>query len=269
MSIEINLDGRTALVTGAGAGIGSEIARWLARAGAKVAVQDIRSEKASEVVRSILTEGGDAFAVIVDARDDDAFVAAIDDTVRRFNGKLDIAVNNIGMYGNASPRPFVATDADHWRELVDQNLVITALAGSVEARHMSANGGGVILNVSSGETTRPAPYMAAYAAAKAAINHMTQTMAVELGPHGIRVNAIAPGTTLTETVRDAFEDSHVQALVDATPLQRMTEFDELGRLAVFLVSDLARCITGQLILADAGAFLSRNRPSNREPKSNV
>ena len=267
MSIEIDLSGQNALVTGAGAGIGSEIARWLARAGARVAVHDVRVEQASEVVRSISLEGGDAFAVIADARDDDAFTAAIDDTVRRFNGKLDIAVNNVGMYGNASPGPFMSLDADHWRELIDQNLVVTALAAAAEARHMSSTGGGVILNVSSGETTRPAPFMSAYGASKAAINHLTQTMAVELGPHGIRVNAIAPGTTLTETVRDAFDDAHVQALVDATPLQRMTEFDELGRLSVFLVSDLARCITGQLILADAGAFLSRSRPANRTPSS--
>ena len=127
---------------------------------------------------------------------------------------------------------------------------------------MGANGGGVILNVTSGETTRPAPFMAAYGAAKAAINHLTQTMAVELGPLGIRVVAIAPGTTLTETVRDAFDEEHVAALVAATPLRRMTEPEELGRLAVFLTSDLARCITGQLILADAGAHLSRNRPAN-------
>ena len=253
MSIEIDLSGRNAIVTGAGAGIGSEIARWLARAGARVAVHDVRVEKASEVVRSISAEGGDAFAVIADARDDDSFVAAIDDTVRRFNGKLDIAVNNVGMYGEASPGPFMTLDGEHWRELVDQNLVVTALSAAAEARHMAATGGGVILNVSSGETTRPAPFMAAYGAAKAAINHLTQTM--------------APGPTLTEKVRDVFDDEHFQALVAATPLQRPTEFDELGRLSVFLVSDLARCITGQLILADAGAFLSRNRPSNPSPRN--
>lgn len=263
MSIEISLAGQNAIVTGAGAGIGSEIARWLARAGARVAVLDRRVEMASGVVRAISQEGGDAFAVIADARDDDAFIAAIDDAVRRFSGRLHIAVNNIGMYGDASPGPFVELDAAHWRELVDQNLVTTAIAGAAQARHMASGSGGVILNVSSGETTRPAPFMSAYGAAKAAINHLTQTMAVELGPQGIRVNAIAPGTTLTETVRDAFDDKHVRALVEATPLRRMTEFDELGRLAVFLVSDLARCITGQLILADAGAFLSRTRPANR------
>ena len=92
-------------------------------------------------------------------------------------------------------------------------------------------------------------------------------MAVELGPAGIRVVAVAPGTTLTETVRSAFDDQHVAALVAATPLRRSTEHDELARLVVFLASDLARCITGQLILADAGAHLSRTRPPNPAPLS--
>jgi NAD(P)-dependent dehydrogenase (short-subunit alcohol dehydrogenase family) len=264
MSIEIDHAGKRALVTGSGAGIGAEIARWLARAGARVAVHDVRADKAAEVVASIEAEGGSALAVIADARDDTALQAMVDEAAERMGG-LDIAVNNVGMYGSHRPGPFLTLDGDHWRGLLDQNLVITALAGAAEARHMVEGGGGVILNVSSGETTRPAPFMAAYAAAKAGINLLTQTMAVELGPSGIRVVAMAPGTTLTDTVREAFDDDHVAALVGSTPLRRMTELDELGRLAVFLTSDLARCITGQLILADAGAHLSRTRPANRDP----
>ena len=121
--------------------------------------------------------------------------------------------------------------------------------------------GGVILNVTSGETTRPAIRLAPYGAAKAAINHLTQTMAVELGPHAIRVNSIAPGTTLTEQVRKTFPESHVAAILESIPLRRMTEPEELGRLALFLASDLARSVTGQFMLADAGAILSRSRPA--------
>lgn len=264
MSIEIDHSGKGALVTGAGAGIGREIARWLGRAGATVAVHDVRADKADAVVAEIEAEGGSALAVIADARDDAALEAMVDEAAARL-GRLDIAVNNVGMYGEHRPGPFTTLDGAHWRGLLEQNLVITALAGAAEARHMVEQGGGVILNVSSGETTRPAPFMAAYAAAKAGINHLTQTMAVELGPSGIRVVAIAPGTTLTETVRDAFDDEHVAALVEATPLRRMCDPDELARLAVFLTSDLARCITGQFIVADAGAFLSRSRPANRDP----
>ena len=267
MTVEIDLTGRTALVTGSGAGIGAEIAAWLAAAGAQVAVHDVRAAHAEDTVERIVARGGRAFAVVADARDDTALEAMVGEAVNGLGGTLDIAVNNVGMYGEHRPGPFTTLDGDHWRGLLDQNLVLTALAGAAEARAMVAAGrGGVILNVSSGETTRPAPFMAAYAAAKAGINHLTQTMAVELGSDGIRVVAMAPGTTLTETVREAFDDDHVAELVASTPLQRLTEPDELARLAVFLVSDLARCITGQLILADVGAHLSRTRPPNRRPE---
>ena len=125
---------------------------------------------------------------------------------------------------------------------------------------ISAGTGGVILNVTSGETTRPALGLAAYGAAKAAINHLTQTLAAELGPHGIRVNAVAPGTTLTPTVRGALSDDYVARLVESIPLRAMNEPDDLARLVVALASDLGRGVTGQLVLADNGAHLSRNRP---------
>jgi NAD(P)-dependent dehydrogenase (short-subunit alcohol dehydrogenase family) len=212
------------------------------------------------VAHEIRQEGGLVHTVVANARDDEALVRTVDEAASHLGG-LDIAVNNIGMYAGQRPGPITTLDGAHWRALLDQNLVITALAGAAEARAMT--GGGVIVNVSSGETTRPSPGMAAYGAAKAAINHLTQTMAVELGPLGIRVVAVAPGTTLTETVAAAFDDQHMAAIVASTPLRRMTEHDELARLVVFLASDLARCITGQLILADAGAFLSRSRPPNK------
>jgi NAD(P)-dependent dehydrogenase (short-subunit alcohol dehydrogenase family) len=260
MAIEIDLSDKAALVTGGGAGIGSEIARWLARAGAAVAVADVRQEKADEVRDSILGEGGRAVSVVADCRDDPQIVGMVGEVVTAFGG-LDIAVNNIGNTAGRGGGPSVGLDGDHWRDIVNQNLILTALCAKEEAAVLLAQGrGGVILNVSSGETTRPSPYLAPYAASKAGINHLTQSLAVELGPAGIRVMAIAPGTTLTETVKPAFSDELVAAITESNPLRRWTEFDELGRLAVFLASDLARCITGQFIIADAGAFLSRSRP---------
>jgi NAD(P)-dependent dehydrogenase (short-subunit alcohol dehydrogenase family) len=260
MAIEIDLAGQAALVTGGGAGIGSEISRWLARAGAAVAVNDVREGHAKEVVASIEAEGGRAIPVIANCRQDDEIERMVAETVEAFGG-LDIAVNNIGNTAGRGGGPIVTLDGDHWRDIVNQNLILTALCARSEAAVMLDQGrGGVILNVSSGETTRPSPYLAAYAASKAGINHLTQSLAVELGPAGIRVIAIAPGTTLTETVRPAFSDEHVAAITASNPLRRMSEFDELARLTVFLASDLARCITGQFIIADAGAHLSRSRP---------
>ena len=167
------------------------------------------------------------------------------------------------------PKPFVQYRGDDWRDIVDQNLTLAALCGRAEAEVMiGQDTGGVILFVTSGETTRPSPYNSIYAASKAAINHLVTSMAVELGPEGIRVLAMAPGTTLTETVAAAFTPERVDQIVASTPLRRMVEHDELARLAVFLGSDLARAITGQTILADAGAFLSRSRPANDEGLEN-
>jgi NAD(P)-dependent dehydrogenase (short-subunit alcohol dehydrogenase family) len=265
VAVAIDLSGRSALVTGAGAGIGAEIARWLARAGAAVAVADVRKEHAVAVAEGIGAEGGRAVPVVADCRQDEQVERMVADVVEVWGG-LDIAVNNIGMTAGRGGASILDMDGAFWRDLVDQNLVLTALCGRAEARRMVEQGrGGVIINVSSGETTRPSPYLGAYGAAKAGINHLTQTMAVELGPEGIRVVAMAPGTTLTETVRAAFDDERVARITESNPLRRMSEPEELGRLAVFLASDLARCITGQLILADAGAHLSRTRPPNLSP----
>jgi NAD(P)-dependent dehydrogenase (short-subunit alcohol dehydrogenase family) len=264
MAITIDHHGKVALVTGSGAGIGREIARWFGRAGAVVVVNDVRADKAAAVVAEIEDEGGKAIAVVADCRDDRQIDALIHRCVEDLGG-LDIAVNNIGnLPAGRTVLPAIEMDGDYWRDLTGQNLVLAALCARAEARVMvEQDRGGVILFVSSGETTRPSPYNAAYAASKAAINHLTTSLAVELGPSGIRVCAIAPGTTMTETIRAAFTDEHMADIVASTPLRRMVEHDELARLSIFLASDLARCITGQFILADAGAFLSRSRPPNR------
>jgi NAD(P)-dependent dehydrogenase (short-subunit alcohol dehydrogenase family) len=262
MTVAIDLSGQAALVTGSGAGIGREIARWLARAGAAVAVNDIREAKADETIALIEAEGGRAVRVVADCRDDEQVTALVAATVEQLGG-LDIAVNNIGMLAGRGASAFVDSDGAYWRDVVEQNLILTAVCAQHEARQMIAQGrGGVMLIVTSGETTRPSPFNSAYAAAKAGLNHLVTSLAIELGEHGIRVNAIAPGTTLTETVRAAFTDEHVAAIVESTALKRMVDHDELGRLSVFLASELARCITGQFFLADAGAFLSRSRPRN-------
>lgn len=264
MSIEIDHAGKVALVTGAGAGIGREVARWLASAGAAVGVNDLRAEKATAVVAEIEAAGGRAVPLVADCRDDEAVDAMVTSCVEHLGG-LDIAVNNIGMIPPGRVvKPFVEYRGDDWRDIVDQNLTLAALCGRAEAEAMLERDGGVILFVTSGETTRPSPYNSIYAAAKAAINHLVTTMAVELGPSGIRVLAMAPGTTLTETVAAAFTEERAAAIAASTPLRRQVEHDELARLATFLTSDLARCITGQFILADAGAFLSRSRPANDE-----
>ena len=263
--IDLGLQGKRALVTGAGGGIGREIARWLSHAGCRVAVNDIDTEAAGRTVEELRAAGREATPVVANVREE-AEVTGMLDAVQQALGGLDVAVNNVGMNADRPVLPFADLDGAYVRDVLEQNLVATTLCCIAEARLLLAQGhGGVILNVSSGETTRPSPQLIPYGAAKAGINHLTQSMAAELGPLGIRVMAMAPGTTLTEKVRETFSEAHVEAIRTSNPLQRMTEPEELGRMAVFLASDLARCVTGQFVLADAGAHLSRNRPANAEP----
>jgi glucose 1-dehydrogenase len=274
MAVSIDHSGKATLVTGAGAGIGREIARWFARAGAPVGVNDISVDRARAVAAEIESEGGTALAVPADCRDEvavQAMVAEVEATL----GPLWFAVNNVGMLPpGRGLEPFVDMDAAYWHDLVAQDLITAAICARAEARAMLAAaptdgpvgaGDRVIIFVSSGETTRPSPNNAAYSAAKAAINHLVTSMAVELGPSGIRVLAVAPGTTLTEMVRQTLSEDHVQRIIASTPLRRETKPEELARLSIFLASDLARCITGQFILADAGAHLSRSRPDMPGP----
>jgi NAD(P)-dependent dehydrogenase (short-subunit alcohol dehydrogenase family) len=259
VSIEINLSGRIVFVSGAGAGIGAGIATWFARSGAHVIVNDIVEERARAVVDAVTAQGGSASPQVANVRDEMAVKEMFEKIISE-HGHLDVVVNNVGnLPEGRAITPFVTMDGDYWLDLVTQDLFSAVHCARFGARAIKNNG--VILFVSSGETTRPSPGNGAYAASKAAINHLVMTLAVELGPVGIRVCAIAPGTTATETIRAVLSDEVLEAFAQATPLQRSVAVDELGPLAVFLASDLARCVTGQFILADAGAFLSRQRPA--------
>jgi 3-oxoacyl-[acyl-carrier protein] reductase len=258
--IDLGLGGRGALITGGGAGIGRAVAQWLGRAGCDLAVVDRDRAALAQARRELEAAGIRVHPIESDLRAEGAPGAAVDEA-RAALGELHVAVNNVGSLDGRRPAPFVEQDDDYVGTVVAQNLLLTAACCRAEATAMAEAGtDGVILNVSSGESTRPALGLAAYGAAKAAINHLTQTLAVELGPAGIRVNAVAPGTTLTPSVAGALSDDYVAALVPSIPLRRMNEPDDLARLVVALASDLGRGVTGQLVLSDNGAHLARHRP---------
>lgn len=257
---DLSLAGRRALVTGAGAGAGRAIAERLAQAGCAVAVNDIDPARAEATASALRAAGHAAVAVPADVRVEAAIDSMVAATCAGLGG-LDVAVNNVGMLGGRHAAPFLELDGAAIRDIVEQNLIATALCCRAEAAAMVAGGcGGSIVNISSGESQRPAVDLAPYGAAKAGINHLTRTLATELGRHGIRVNTAAPGTMLTERVRAALSPDYLEALRASIPLGRLTDPDDLARVVLFLVSDLAAHVTGQFLLVDGGAGLSRNRP---------
>src|SRR5262249_44948119 len=195
--IDLGLAGKRALVTGAGVGIGRGIARWLASAGCDVMIADRDAGALQDATSEIAQEGTRVRSISVDLREPESVRAMVATVVEEFGG-LDVAVNNVGSLAGRPTIPFLDADDDYLRDVIEQNLFVTTWCCHAEAAAMVAAGtDGVIVNVSSGESSRPALNLAPYGAAKAAINHPPSTLAVELAPHRIPGVPVAPGTRLT------------------------------------------------------------------------
>jgi NAD(P)-dependent dehydrogenase (short-subunit alcohol dehydrogenase family) len=243
------LTGRTAIVTGAGAGIGKGIALGFAAFGARVAVVELVADTAERTAAEVAAAGGEALALPADVRDPDALGRAVEATVARFGG-VDVLVNNVGGTFRA---PFLETVEKGWDALIRTNLK-TVLHGTrlVAPRMIGQGRGGSIVNVVSIEAVRAAPLYAAYAACKAAVVNFTQSMAVELAPHRIRVNAIAPDVCLTEGLERLLDEAERTRHPHLVPLGRAGVPEDVAGAAVFLASDLSSYVTGVLLHVDGG-----------------
>jgi len=249
--MEISLPGRRALVTGGSSGIGASIARELAASGARVAVNYRQgSAEAEAVVADIRLAGGDARAVqadVADAAQVRAMFAAIDAEW----GGLDILVNNAGIDG---PRG-LAWEADpaDWERVLRVDLLGAFYCASEALRRMVAQKSGVVLNLTSVHERIPWSGYSAYTAAKAGLSMMSQTLAQEASPFGVRVVALAPGAIRTPINKDVWsKPSNLADLLTKIPLKRIGEPEEIGRVATFLVSDAASYLTGSTVFVDGG-----------------
>ena len=256
------LDGRRAIVTGAARGFGAAIARRLAEAGARVAVADRRGDEADAAAARIAAEtGADCCGCRVDVSDEDSVAALFEEVERRW-GPVDLLVNNAGVFSN-----YYAADMprDEWARILDVNVTGTFLCSRAAARSMSPRGAGVIVNVASVDALAPsAEGLLHYTTSKHAIAGLTRSLAMELAPAGIRVNAVCPGAAMTEGAIElvtagapAGIDLEAQwaGIVDRTPLGRLCEPDEIGRAVVFLASYMAEFVTGVLLPVDGGILV--------------
>ncbi|MGX1198862.1 SDR family NAD(P)-dependent oxidoreductase [Parvibaculum sp. MBR-TMA-1.3b-4.2] len=248
------LQDKVAIVTGGARGIGKAIARTFADQGAKVMIADIDEEEGEAAAAEIVGRGGEAafaYCDVGERLDVRNMVCATTDTW----GRVDILVNNAGI---ALGGDFLTLDEESFDKVIRTNLKGAFLVGQAVAQQMVAQveeGGepGSIINMSSVNAIVAIPSQAAYAASKGGIKQLTETMAISLAPHGIRVNAIGPGSIQTDMLTGVNDDKRAKdVILSRTPLGRIGQPDEVASVAVFLASSGASYVTGQTIYADGG-----------------
>lgn len=244
-------DNKVAIVTGAGGGIGQAYAEALAGQGAAVVIADINEEAAESVAGKIGADGGKAVAVRVDVSDPASAAAMAERAVAEYDG-VDFLINNAAIFGGMKLDQLLTVDWDYYKKFMSVNLDGALVCTRAVYKSMQSRGGGAIINQSS---TAAWMYANFYGLAKAGVNSLTQQLSRELGWMNIRVNAIAPGPIDTEANRSVVPESMQGELVKTIPLSRMGTTDDLLGMCLFLLSEEARWITGQVFNVDGGQII--------------
>ncbi len=251
------LEGKIAIVTGGGGGMGQGICIAFAEHGATVVIAEIDPERAAETAATITGFGGKALAIVADVREAADVERVVGTTVEEF-GRIDVLVNNVGDVVVRRPPPFYQSSVEEWDELARINFLHILLMTRATLPHMISQGSGAIINVTSVEAGRSVPHRPVYAAYKAAAASFSRSLAVDVGRYGIRVNDLAPD--MTKSIQMPFDtmmtDEEKETIALSIPLGRTgTPADSAG-VAVFLASDLAGYVTGCVVRQDGGTIAS-------------
>ncbi len=248
------LDGATAVVTGAGGGLGRAAAVALACAGARVIAAGRRTEALEDTIAAVREAGGSGLAVAADVRDVEAVERMLDAA-----GSCEVLVTCAGAQLR---KPALEIEEHEWAQLLAVNLTGVFLCCQRAARRMCAAGGGAIVNVSSLTERIGLANLAAYGASKGGVGQLTRALAVELAPHRIRVNAVAPGRVETPMTADVFAHEDVRrSFLERIPMRRPARPEEIGQAIAFLASPAASYITGETLVVDGGWLASGGNPA--------
>jgi NAD(P)-dependent dehydrogenase (short-subunit alcohol dehydrogenase family) len=247
----LRFDNKVAIVTGAAQGIGESYAQALAGQGAQVVVADLNVEGAERVASEIEKAGGAAIGVSVDVSDAASADAMAKSAIDAFGG-IDFLINNAAIYGGMKLAPLMSVDLEYYQRFMAVNVNGAFFCTRACYPSMIDRGGGAIVNQSSVAAWQATGF---YSMSKAAINSLTVNLAAELGPQGVRVNAIAPGFIDTEATRAVTPPKLLETMVRRTPIPRIGQTSDLTGMVLFLLSDEAAFVTGQIIGVDGGTIV--------------
>jgi len=243
------LDGRVAVVTGAAQGIGRALAEGLAREGARIVVADL---KGAEEAAGAFADG---VGITADVADEDSVRRLVDEALERC-GRIDVLVNNAGLYASLEMRPFTEIPLEEWNRVMEVNVASMFLTCRAVVPAMRAQGGGKIVNISSGTPFRGVPFLLHYVTSKGAIVTFTRALARELGKDNVLVNCVAPGFTMSDGVKDHPEV--IEKLRDVSVASRTIQRDQVPEdvvgAVVYLAGPYSDFVTGQTIVIDGGQY---------------
>lgn len=245
-----DLSGKVAIVTGGGDGIGKGSCEILAQSGASIVVSDLMLDKAQAVADEIIGNGGKAIAVACNVLKDEDLVNLVDKAVAEF-GTVNILVNNAGGGGGGRENPF-KVDRAYFERIFNFNVFSTWRLCQLAVPHMAQSGYGSIVNITSMGSINKSPNMSAYAASKAALNHMAANLAFDFGPMGVRINNVGPGATKTHALSTVLTPEIEEKMLAHTPIKRLGEVIDIAGAVLYFAAPVSKWVSGQTLFVNGG-----------------